>query len=439
MRLNERTLNPLRALLALAVIGSSLTSARARAQLTYTEIAREWQGGLGWIDGDVPTALAENGLVAFAAHDTAGTVGVYHGDGGPLTGFDLAPSGIMELYEVDLDSDAHIALRGQTGPATFEGPLEAILTTDGVGEEFEVVHEGRRFALNPDPVAPRSLDMDEGGVFAFSSIRDGHGALMRGTIGGPLEVLRTGSGTFYNTQGADVNSAGTMVVQMEHMDPAYNQLRRGILLFDTPEQGITEIETALERVGIGVQPNVAISENGTVAFSLNVNVTVRHYDPPFDASGPPISEVTLAPGVYVATPAPMGEPSTYTQIANASGGYASFGRVQINDAGTVVFQATRDNGENGIYSGPSPDLDKIVQTGEFLIGAAPFVSYIVMGELNEAGELSMLTSDWYSVDYQIWRVGGITTCRGLCDFSRRLRACRGLRCLRELLFETCAR
>lgn len=193
---------------------------------------------------------------------------------------------------------------------------------------------------------------------------------------------------------------------MEYTDPTMG-LGRGILLFTEPEQALTDIETAIEKLGVGFDGhNFAVNRAGVVVFSTNFSHTLRFYDPPHEWSPTPSETIVLTPGVYKAEPSPFGEPSVLTKIADAKGAYKTFGRVSINDAGVVVFEASLDEPYMfGIYRGPDPVADKIVQQGDVVDGA--LFSWIRMGEINNAGQLTFLTSDYYSTDRQVWRVGNI--------------------------------
>ena len=84
-----------------------------------------------------------------------------------------------------------------------------------------------------------------------------------------------------------------------------------------------------------------------------------------------------------------------------------------------MFEASLDDGAFGIFSGPDANLDKIVKNGEVLSG--DFIAWMKLGELNEHGQVVFISDDWYSADYQVFRVSNVTTCAGLCDLLRRIR------------------
>lgn len=195
---------------------------------------------------------------------------------------------------------------------------------------------------SPDGHVVQQIGLSLNGTVAFSQIVNGHGAIYRGPVEGPVAILRSGSGTFYNTSGLDVNDAGRVIVQMEHSDGI---LRRGVLAFDTPEQTLASVSTAIEKLGIG-----------------------------------------------------MNTPKSLTLIADLSGAYCRFGSVDINDSDEVAFEAALDTEGHcagttfdGIFSGPNA-ATSMVSRGDEALGSHQFFDTIVLGELNNAGQVSFITT-----------------------------------------------
>ena len=216
-------------------------------------------------------------------------------------------------------------------------------------------------------------------------------------------MLRSGTGGFYNTQTLDVSDAGRVVVQMEYSDGFAGGLMRGLLLFDQPEQDKAVIDTAIEKLGVGTQPPVAINASGEVAFSLAGDVSF------------PIGTTVynFPAGIYRATPTLFNTPKSLTLIADLGGKYCGFGAVDINDAGDVVFEARLDGelgctsgtASDGLFVGPDSEADAVVVRGDSGLGAHQFFDDIRLGELNDAGQVSFTTT--YSeplVDpIKVWR------------------------------------
>jgi len=377
----------------------------ALAAPTFTEIAREFTDGFVWMNANVRPALADDGTVVFAGSDAydvyEGQV-LFSGDGGPLSARDASSYGLSNLKSLrvnDLGQIVFVADRS-SGGSTYRGAY----ATSTMGSAFSTLYQGLYPGAWPSDYVSSNIALSPNGTVAFASIVNGSGAIYRGPVAGPISALRMGSGVFYNLRDLDVNDAGSVAVQMEYTDPTAG-LSRGILLFDTPGQTLWDIDTAIERLSVGSQPLPSINQSGQVAFVLSFNATLLFFDPPGVASPKPAVTMNLTPGIYISTPTPWGEPSELVQIVGTAGPYASFGRVELNDSGQVAFEATLDAGGGGIFTGPDPVAHKVVSPGD-IVGPALF-SWLKMGELNNAGELSLLTSDWYSTDRQVWRVGNL--------------------------------
>lgn len=94
---------------------------------------------------------------------------------------------------------------------------------------------------------------------------------------------------------------------------------------------------------------------------------------------------------------------TFTLIVDTDGPFDSFGRVEMDDFGNIVFEATLDNNVSGIYAGPDPLLDRIIQEGNQIDGNT--ILDICLGELNNLGQVAFITTDVNSVD-RVYRVQG---------------------------------
>lgn len=391
-------------LLTGAALALLFAPSRGLAAPSYVQIAREFSGGLHWLNADVAPALADDGTVVFAGGSVPAAYQgqlLFSGNGGALSSRDPASYDLSNVKSPRVNALGQIVfVADRDDGGTMQRGVYATSTT---GSGFATVYEGV-YAGYPSDYVSSNVALSPNGTVALATIVNGSGAIYRGPVAGPLTQLRTGSGIFYNVRDLDVNNAGSVAVQMEYTDPTAG-LSRGILLFDSPGQTLWDLDTAVERLSVGTQPMPSINASGQVAFALNGPVTLQFFDPPGVFSPTPAETITLAAGVYVSTPTPWGEPTEVVQLANTSGAYASFGKVEINDSGLVAFVANLDGGGYGIFTGPDPVAHKVVAIGD-IVGPALF-SWLKMGELNNAGELSMLTSDWYSTDRQVWRLGNL--------------------------------
>jgi len=397
----------MRTLLRLCAVSMlSVSPTRALAAPTFVEVAREFRDGLMWLNSDVLPALADDGTVVFVGsrvyEEHHGAV-LFSGDGSAaLHARDLSASGLSNLRSLDVNAEGQLVF---VADRVAELVRRGVYTTNTSGAPVGTLHEAPYTpGEGPSDFVVSNVALSPNGTVAFATIVLGSGAIYRGPATGPVTALRTGSGVFYNVRELDVNDAGQVAVQMEYTDRTAG-LSRAILLFDAPEQTLDDLDTAIERLSTSVQPMPAINASGQVAFALNTSVTLLYFDPPGVFSSTPARTIALAPGVYVATPTPWGEPNEITQYASAAGAYASFGRVDINDAGLVAFQATLDSGGFGVFTGPSPSLHKVLAAGD-MVGSQR-IAWVGLSELNNEGELTLVTTDFASADRQVWRVGNL--------------------------------
>lgn len=396
---------------ALALAAASLSSGRLAAQpYDFTRIAKDFEpfDKLGFIDADIRTALTADGTVVFGGFLPGNfivpgrTDRLYAGSGGPVGTIDVLPAGYTNIRNVAVNASGALvfsALR-TAGIDTFAGAYR----TSTSAAPFATLYEGNTMVDPLQPPLTSDVALSTNGTVAFSSVLNGSGAIRRGPVAGAIEVLRAGSGTFFNNRrGIAVNDAGTVALEMEYTDPTRG-LARGILLFTAPGQALAQISTAIEKASVALSSRLAMNASGQVAFAINSPATLRFYDPPDDAGGTLIATIELTPGAYLATPTPFGQPSI-VQIIGGPVGYDAFGAVTIDAAGTVLFEASPVADPNwGVYRGPDPIADKIIQTGDLLDGR--IVSLVMLGELNDAGQFSLLTSE-FGGDRNIWRVGGV--------------------------------
>lgn len=355
------------------------------------------------------TALADNGLVLAAE---AGRL--VFGSGAGTNTIDLAAGG-WEIKAPTLERPIRVRTAGDIAfVANRNGALGCVGTMRGAyhvasgGGSIDTLFENCPTSTSDGAVGP-DVGLSPNGTVAFSQIRNGGGAIYRGPVSGPVSVLESGSGTFYNTWSLDVSDNGRVAVEMEYFDGIAGGLMRGVLAFDSPQQPKANVQTAIEKMGIGSQPPVAVNASGHVAFTLAASVTIT-------IGG---SSTTYDPGVYVATPTLFNTPKTITKIADLTGAYCRFGGVDINDAGTVAFEAALD-GEmgcnspssgasgpvfDGIFTGPSSTADAVVVRGQSRLGGHQYFDSIYLGEINNASQVSFTTT--YSeplVDpVKVWR------------------------------------
>lgn len=379
----------------------------APGDYVFTEIAREFTGGLIWLDADVEPAITDDGTVSFVgtAWNDFDDQTIFLGDGGALGQIDPGASGLEDVSRVQVADSGHVAFRAKRLEPRFS-PLPWVgLYAAQAGGAATTLYEGHPDFINvlqPDELPPAgSFAMAPNGTILLAAIINGNGRVHRGPVTGPLAEILSGP-SLYNHQSLDVNGAGVGAIQFEHTDPLLQQLRRGVFIVDTPNQPIAQMDSAAEKMGVGSQPRVAINNLGQVALSFPFATQVG-----YEQNGTPVFE-TVPAGIVLVNPAPVGTQKVYTQVIDlAAGPYASILDFDFNDAGTLVFHATLDEGvgPSGIFTGPDPVADKVVQVGDVLGGA--LFSWLEMGDLNDNGELAIFTSDFNTTDRQVWRVEGL--------------------------------
>jgi hypothetical protein len=380
-----------------------VVAAGCRPNLAFVQVARESQGGLLHIR-DVRPAINNGGTVVFSALDTNGTEVLLAGTNGPLTTVGLGSAGINAVDSLAVDDAGDVAVTAaRTGTPDFRG----VYTGTTSGGTLATGYEGPFDHSDPTDLPPSiyGLAGSPNGTLTFSTIDNGQGAILRGPVAGPYASVRDGSGTFFNTKHLAVNDGGRVAAAMEYGDPTKG-LSRGILLFDTPNPALDDIDTAIEKLGIGTQPDPSINAAGDVAFALNSTATLTFFDPPDVADQNHIvAQLTLVPGVYVGHPKPFGAPSNLTLIADTTGSFTSFGTVLINDSGRVVFEADLSGGGHGIFFGPDAFANRIVEEKDNVLGPKPFLS-VKLGGLNNAGQVAFSAVDFSTVHGEVWTVSG---------------------------------
>lgn len=378
-------------------------------QYDYVEIASGTT-----IQDETRTALAEDGTVVAAvlSRSFRYTRMILAGDGLSLHHISLGPrefsvfpnsalglsnqGDIVFVAEEDFREGCDYEARGAYHVPIDGGPITTLRETCEEGTDGKI---GTRIAVSPN------------GTVAFSSIHEGGGSLFRGPASGPVSVLRSGSTVFFNTGHIAVTDAGRVTIQMEYLDANINSLRRGMLVFDAPEQPQVDIDSVVEKADIGFQPEYATNNSGTTVFAENHSFEVE------TANGP----ILYPPGVYLSTPTPFNTPKDLTLFAGLEYGYCQFGAVDINDAGDVVFEAIVDDGQgcddepngyfDGLFRGPNPLFHAAVARGDADLGDHQYFDEVILGQINNAGQISFTTtySEPLVSPVKVWRADPLSS------------------------------
>lgn len=360
-------------------------------ELELLEIAAD---GEEWRLGAAVPALDGDGRLAFPAADAAGVAHLLLSDGTALVAVSLEQAEVELPLRVALDDAGNLAFVAATPSSS---PLLGVFSTDADGASVTAhyaAEEGGGLGDEGSLVTSRPFALAANGTLAFSTIVDGRGALYRGDVSGELELVVAGSGELFNQLQLDVNAAGTVAMQMEHGQCG---LQRGILLFDEPGAELPELDKAIAGLSVGISPDVALNDAGAIAFALPGSAkVVQVLRCP---EGEPAERFELATGVYTASPTPLSARPELTLIADNGGSFASFGEVDMDSAGRVVFEAELAAGGRGIFQGPDPVRDKIVAVGDELSGE--IVTEVLLGQLNDSCQLSFATVS--ASGRRVWR------------------------------------
>ncbi|WGV27193.1 DUF7453 family protein [Halotia branconii] len=220
--------------------------------------------------------------------------------------------------------------------------------------------------------------INNSGIVAFRAALKG--GVLNGV--GPGVGIYTGNGGALNTISFNANAGSFLVSQ-----PSINN--SGTVAFADNESGdiYTSKNRKLNLVANADGGNPVINNQGTVSFVLpgaslvtrnnQVTTTIADTKSSFSSlsgDGSPLNdEGTVAFLAYLNS----GEQSIFTgnggslnTIADTKGAFSTFvGSPAINNQGTVAFWAFLNSGEEGIFTGSDPVKNKVIATGDQLLGS----------------------------------------------------------------------
>jgi hypothetical protein len=339
-----------------SLVFRSAHSGRA-ATYTFTEIARANTGlGAGFDFSDIlaygvdpGVSINSAGVVAFRAAENSVVSGVYYGSGGtitqvaddddgsPFTGFYGTPS---------INASNQVAFKASVDPMTTGifrgdgGPVTTIVTTSpggfgGLGEKPAINSSGDvAFLTSP------------AGVHVGS--------------GGPLVPLYA----YGDLKGIEPVS-----------DPAFNDL--GQVAFQGTALGIHGIH----RGSGGPVTTVMDLDSGffTGAGDASMNG--------ISSSVAWRSFTAVGEGIFQSS---GGAPMTVADTFGPYSGFALSGDPSVSASG-VVFHATLDEGGHGLFAGPDPVADKVIRTGDALLGSTVVsLQPLARTSMNDLGQIGFV-------------------------------------------------
>jgi hypothetical protein len=352
---------------AASIFLSLLITGKAEA-FTFTKIADD-SGPFSFVDvffGPEPV-INNRGTVAFLTNLDTGGQGIFTGSGGATTTIAIAdgsgPPGTLGTFQSPpaLNDEGTVAFTAflSTGvPRSFSGG--GLFTSNGGATTFIADSN-----LQPAFFLGNPAINNEGTIAIIASSPGGAGDRLFTVSGGATTLIADSSGPFSGFGSTEINDAGT-VAFFASRDEGGNGI------FTTNGGAIT---TVADSSGLfGFLLGSAINNAGTVAFSA-----FRDFQDFLEGGG--------GGGIFTSSG------GVTTLIADNTGPFRTFGSglPAINDAGTVAFLASLDEGGSGIFTGPNPVTDKVIATGDSLFGSTVtslgFNRFSSKG-LNNAGQLA---------------------------------------------------
>jgi hypothetical protein len=295
-----------------------------------------------------PPTMNNKGRLAFVAYlDGALNEGVFTSDGrqlttiadtrGPLTHFAAFPIGpaINDKGEVVFVADGNGIFVGDGGPLTTindpNGPFSAVSSLPTLNNKGTVV---------------------------FYAVLDGVGKGLFIWDQGQITTLYDTSGPFFDLDGAPAINDKGLVAFFAGLRPNDGGLFTGD---GGPPTTIAMVGGAISHFF----SRPSINERGTVVFAAALT--------------------TGGSAIFTGDGGPL------TLIADTSGPFSDFLPDAyfpgINKANQVAFMATLRAGGNGIFTGPDPLADKVIATGDPLLGSTVIRLGFFRG-LNDAGQIA---------------------------------------------------
>ena len=343
---------------------------------TFTPIADNTDQFTGF---DANFAINNSGIVAFEGSLSepppeflgSGSAAIFTGDGDSLTkisdGSNLENLELpfREFIELDISDEGSVLFSplGAVG-RYYEGQIvvssDGILTTlindSGIyGSTYEV-----SFNNNSTIAFIKADELYGGDLQHLSTISsDGTVTDIANTRLPENDPFINPESEFVDFGDVDINDGGTVVFTATLVED--NSLVEGDSGILTVEEGIVTplIDNSSFLSGF---ESAAINNSDTVVFSASL-----------DEGGS---------GVFTISN------DALTTVADSSGLFKSFEEAAINDSGAVAFLASLDAGDEGIFIGSDPVTDKVIATGDPLLGSTVTDLDFSNKSFNDFGQIS---------------------------------------------------
>ena len=342
---------------------------------TFTKIADNTDQ---FTDFDTNFAINNSGIVAFEGSLSepppeflgSGSAAIFTGDGNSLIkisdGSNLEDLELpfREFIELDISDEGSVLFSplGTVG-RYYEGQIvvssDGILTTlindSGIyGSTYEV-----SFNNNSTIAFIKADELYGGDLQHLSTISsDGTVTDIANTRLPENDPFINPDSEFVDFGDVDINDSGTVVFTATLVED--NTLVEGDSAILTVEGGT--IAPLIDNSSLSSFENAAINNSDTVVFTASL-----------DEGGS---------GVFTISN------DTLTTVADSSGLFDSFEEASINDSGAVAFLASLDAGGEGIFLGSDLVTDKVIATGDSLLGSTVTDLDFSTKSFNDFGQLS---------------------------------------------------
>jgi hypothetical protein len=352
---------------AASIFLSLLITGKAEA-FTFTKIADD-SGPFSFVNvsfGARPV-INNRGTVAFLTNLDTGDEGIFTGSGGATTTIAIAddsgPSGTFGLFQSPpaLNDEGTVAFTAFLSTGVPRGFFGGGLFTNNGGLTTFIADSNLQLV----PFLGGPAINNEGTIAITAPLPGGLGSGIFTVSGGATTLIAAliddRSGPFSGFGGLAINDAGTVAFLVSQDE--------GRGLFTTSGGAITTI--ADSSGPFGYLGGLAINNAGTLAFSA-----FRDFQDFLEGGG--------GGGIFTSSG------GVTTIIADNTGPFRTFSGLAINDAGTVAFLASLDEGGSGIFTGPNPVTDKVIATGDSLFNSTVTSFGFGFGSkgLNNAGQLT---------------------------------------------------
>ena len=283
------------------------------------------------------------------------------------------------------------------------GTVAYLRESPGGAKGVYTSHNGveTRLADTTGPLSDFSgVCIDESGRVSFHATRDDGGSAIHAVMGGTLETIAVTGGTYLALDaGPAANAGGAIAFRATLADGT-----RALLLH---ERGTTTTLVDSRGGFRDFSGTPALNERGEVAFAATFDsggsgvfkiwrgtlttlavttpLRIAWTDPSINAAGVVVATVFRDDGVVELVRFDQGAEEI---LVSTGGHFLSLGRPLVNAAGRIAFAAYREGSGTGLYAGPRPGPDTILQHGTKLFGSRLASVQLSATSLNGPGHLA---------------------------------------------------